>query len=97
MKYAQQTGRRGWTAEKDPDRYRAVGQVEVVPGPDDEPKTTIRYQTPVYGRYNWDANKATPVPAMGNVSDPPMARLHRSGQAKKYDMGGESEVRTWNG
>lgn len=105
VKYVQQTGWQGWTAEKDPDWYHAVGsfhyntvaQVEVVPGPDGEPKTTIRYQTHVYDRYNWDANKATPVPAMGNVSDAQMARLHQSGQAKEYDMGGQSEVRTWNG
>ncbi|MGW7053597.1 hypothetical protein [Streptomyces sp. NPDC054887] len=105
VKYVQQTGWQGWTAEKDPDWYHAVGsfhyntvaQVEVVPGPDGEPRTTIRYQTHVYDRYNWDANKATPVPAMGNVSDAQMARLHQSGQAREYDMGGQSEVRTWNG
>ncbi|MGW0551742.1 hypothetical protein [Streptomyces altiplanensis] len=105
MKYVQQTGRQGWTAEKDPDWYHAVGsfhyntvaQVEVVPGPDGEPRTTMRYQTHVYDRYNWDANKATPVSAMGNVPDAQTARLHQSGQAKEYDMGGQSEVRTWNG
>lgn len=74
-----------------------VAQVEVVPGPDGEPKTTIRYQTHVHDRYHWDANKATPVPAMGNVWHAQMARLHQSGQAKEYDMGGQSEVRTWNG
>ncbi|MDG4856963.1 hypothetical protein P8605_02105 [Streptomyces sp. T-3] len=105
VKLVQQTGWQGWTAEKDPDWYHAVGsfhyntvaQVEVVPGPDGEPKTTIRYQTHVYDRYNWDASKGTPVPAMGNVSDAEMARLHQSGQAREYDMGGQSEVRTWNG
>ncbi|MFC8781936.1 hypothetical protein [Streptomyces nigra] len=105
VKMVQQTGWQGWTAEKDPDWYHAVGsfhyntvaQVEVVPGPDGRPRTTVRYQTHVYDRYNWDANKATPVPAMGNVSDAQMARLHQSGQAKEYDMGGQSEVRTWNG
>ncbi|MFM9368440.1 hypothetical protein [Streptomyces sp. Da 82-17] len=105
VKMVQQTGWQGWTATKDPDWFHAVGsfhyntvaQVEVVPGPDGEPKTTIKYQTHVYDRYNWDAGKTTPVPAMGNVSDAEMARLHQSGQAKEYDMGGQSEVRTWNG
>ncbi|GAA1349703.1 hypothetical protein [Streptomyces beijiangensis] len=105
VKLVQQTGWQGATASEDPDWYHAVGsfhyntiaQVEVVPGPDGEPKTTIRYETHVYDRYNWDAQKGTPVPAMGNVSDAEMARLHQSGQAKEYDMGGQSKVHTWNG
>ncbi|MDG4856959.1 hypothetical protein P8605_02080 [Streptomyces sp. T-3] len=105
VKLVQQTGWQGWEARRDPDWYHAVGayhfntvaQVEVVPGPDGEPKTTIRYQTHVYDRYNWDPTKTTPVPAMGNVSDAEMAKLHQSGQAKEYEMGGQSEVRTWKG
>ncbi|MFE5191077.1 hypothetical protein [Streptomyces sp. NPDC056628] len=71
--------------------------MEVVPGPDGWPRTAVRDQTRVYDRYNWDANKATPVPAMGNVSDAQMARQQQSGQAKEYDMGCQSEVRGWNG
>ncbi|WP_328429295.1 hypothetical protein [Streptomyces sp. NBC_00443] len=60
VKYVQQSGWQGWTAERDPDWYHAVGsfhyntvaQVEVVPGPACEPRTTIRYPTHVYDRYN---------------------------------------------
>ncbi|MGV9571363.1 hypothetical protein ACWDRX_18155 [Streptomyces nigra] len=58
VKMVQQTGWQGWTAEKDPDWYHAVGsfhyntvaQVEVVPGPDGRPRTTVRYQTHVSAR-----------------------------------------------
>ncbi|MDI3407830.1 hypothetical protein [Streptomyces cavernicola] len=101
----QQTGWQGWEAEKDSDWYHAMGsyhyntvaQVEVVPGPDGEPKATIRYQTHVHDRYNWDKGKETPVPALGNVSDADLARLHRAGLAREFDMSGQSEVRTWKG
>ncbi|WP_414504412.1 hypothetical protein [Streptomyces sp. NEAU-L66] len=107
VKMVQQTGWQGFNATSDPDWYHAVGachyntvaQVEVVPGPDGEPQTKIKYQVHVADRYNWDGSegKSTEVPQLGVVTDRDMGKLHAAGLAKEFDMGGQSSVRTWEG
>ncbi|MEI5135204.1 hypothetical protein RB199_27205 [Streptomyces libani] len=107
VKEAIQTGWQGFNATSDPDWYHAVGachyntvaQVEVVPGPDGEPQTKIKYQVHVADRYNWDGSegKSTEVPQLGVVTDKDMGKLHAAGLAKEFDMGGQSSVRTWEG
>ncbi|MFF4955460.1 hypothetical protein [Streptomyces chattanoogensis] len=107
VKMVQQTGWQGFNTTSDQDWYHAVGachyntvaQVEVLPGPNGEPETKIRYQVHVADRYNWDgsANKSTNVPGLGVVTDKDMGRLHQAGLAKEFDMSGISSVREWKG
>ncbi|MEU6233241.1 hypothetical protein [Kitasatospora sp. NPDC047058] len=98
----------GWqpmsaTPESSKDWFYAVGsfhyntqaKIEVKPtSPGAPPEVTVTYQTHVRDRYNWDHGKSTEVPGIGIVTDDDMQRLHRTGLAQEFDMGGNSDMRT---
>ncbi|MGW3043836.1 hypothetical protein ACWC9T_28175 [Kitasatospora sp. NPDC001159] len=82
--------------------YNTEAKIEVKPtSPGAPPEVTVTYKTHVRDRYNWDfekkdptKQKGTPVPGMGYVSDGDLQRLHRTGLAREFDMGGASDART---
>lgn len=91
------------TPDSSTDWYYAVGsfhyntqaKIEVKPAaPGAPPEVTVTYQTHVRDRYNWDHGKQTEVPGMGTVTDQDIQRLHRTGLAQEFDMGGNSNMRT---
>ncbi|HJD84553.1 hypothetical protein [Kitasatospora aureofaciens] len=98
----------GWqpmsaTPESSKDWFYAVGsfhyntqaKIEVKPtSPGAPPEVTVTYQTNVRDRYNWDSGKSTDVPGVGRVTDKDIQRLHRTGLAREFDMGGASRTRT---
>ncbi|MET8542138.1 hypothetical protein ABZW03_15990 [Kitasatospora sp. NPDC004799] len=98
----------GWqpmsaTPESSKDWFYAVGsfhyntqaKIEVKPtSPGAPPEVTVTYQTHVRDRYNWDHKKGTDVPGVGYVTDDDIQRLHRTGLAQEFDMGGTSKPRT---
>ncbi|GAA2089406.1 hypothetical protein GCM10009759_12270 [Kitasatospora saccharophila] len=76
--------------------YNTQAKIEVKPPatPGGPPEVTVTYQTQVRDRYNWDSGKSTEVPGIGTVTDDDMQRLHRTGLAQEFDMGGNSDTRT---
>ncbi|MFJ7248151.1 hypothetical protein ACIQWA_26455 [Kitasatospora sp. NPDC098652] len=98
----------GWqpmsaTPESSKDWFYAVGsfhynteaKIEVKPtSPGAPPEVTVTYRTNVRDRYNWDNGKSTEVPGVGRVTDADIQRLHRTGLAREFDMGGASDART---
>ncbi|MFJ9694813.1 hypothetical protein [Kitasatospora sp. NPDC101183] len=82
--------------------YNTEAKVEVKPtSPGAPPEVTVTYKTHVRDRYNWDFDrndplhqKGTEVPGVGYVSDGDLQRLHRTGLAREFDMGGASDART---
>ncbi|MFD0263786.1 hypothetical protein ACFVH7_36585 [Kitasatospora indigofera] len=75
--------------------YNTQAKIEVRPAaPGAPPEVTVTYQTHVRDRYNWDHGKQTYVPGMGIVTDQDIQRLHRTGLAQEFDMGGNSDMRT---
>ncbi|MFF2143740.1 hypothetical protein [Kitasatospora sp. NPDC058190] len=75
--------------------YNTAAKIEVKPtSPGAPPEVTVTYQTQVRDRYNWDSGKATDVPGVGRVTDDDIQRLHRTGLAQEFDMGGTSKTRT---
>ena len=76
--------------------YNTQAKIEVKPPatPGDQPEVTVTYRTQVRDRYNWDTGKSTEVPGVGTVTDDDMQRLHRTGLAQEFDMGGTSDTRT---
>ncbi|WP_052707163.1 WXG100 family type VII secretion target [Streptomyces rubellomurinus] len=99
----------GWqpmsaTPESSKDWFYAVGsfhynteaKVEVKPpaSPGAPPEVTVTYKTHVRDRYNWDNGKSTDVPGVGQVTDRDIQRLHKTGLAREFDMGGASDART---
>ncbi|MEV7770676.1 hypothetical protein [Kitasatospora sp. NPDC086791] len=75
--------------------YNTEAKVEVKPtSPGAPPEVTVTYRTNVRDRYNWDSGKATDVPGVGQVTDHDIQRLHKTGLAREFDMGGTSKART---
>ncbi|GHF54062.1 hypothetical protein GCM10018790_34920 [Kitasatospora xanthocidica] len=75
--------------------YNTGAKIEVRPtSPGAPPEVTVTYKTHVRDRYNWDHRKGTDVPGIGYVSDDDLQRLHRTGLAQEFDMGGSSRNRT---
>ncbi|MFI1166886.1 hypothetical protein ACH4UM_25625 [Streptomyces sp. NPDC020801] len=72
-----------------------TGAVTVVPGADGKPKISLDYQVNVWDRYNWDPGKSTHV-GPTTMTDADMARLHRTGLAKEYDMRGSGTMRHYD-
>ncbi|MBD0689749.1 hypothetical protein [Streptomyces sp. CBMA123] len=75
--------------------YNTEAKIEVRPtSPGAPPEVTVTYRTNVRDRYNWDNGKSTDVPGVGQVTDRDIQRLHRTGLAREFDMGGASKART---
>ncbi|MFE3877410.1 hypothetical protein ACFXPX_23835 [Kitasatospora sp. NPDC059146] len=82
--------------------YNTEAKIEVKPtSPGAPPEVTVTYKTHVRDRYNWDFDKNDPlhqkgtnVPGLGYVSDEDLQRLHRTGLAREFDMGGAGDTRT---
>ncbi|MER6024676.1 hypothetical protein [Streptomyces sp. NPDC001851] len=86
---------RNWYLAVGSAQTNTTGVVTVVPGADGKPKIGLDYQVNVWDRYNWDPGKATPI-GPTTVTDADMARLHRTGLAKEYDMRGSGTVRHYD-
>lgn len=72
------------------------GMVTVSPGENGKPKVSLDYQANVWDRYNWDAGKSTAFPAIGEIPDSEMGRLHKTGLAQEFDMRGSSSTYTYD-
>jgi hypothetical protein len=68
-----------------------TGAVTVTPGADGTPRIGLDYRVNVWDRYNWDPGKSTQIEPT-TITDADMARLHRTGLAKEYDMRGSGTV-----
>jgi hypothetical protein len=86
---------RNWYLAVGSARTNTTGVITVVPGADGKPKISLDYQVNVWDRYNWDPGKATPI-GPTTVTDADMARLHRTGLAREYDMRGSGTVQQYN-
>lgn len=62
-----------------------AGMVTIAPG--DRATTTLLYTVYVFDRYNWDADKSTPL-GPGIVSDAELGRLHQVGLAREFVVRG---------
>ncbi|GAA3219519.1 hypothetical protein GCM10020256_24620 [Streptomyces thermocoprophilus] len=86
---------RNWYLAVGSAQTNTTGVITVVPGTDGRPKVSLDYQVNVWDRYNWDPGKATPI-GPTTVTDADMARLHRTGLAKEFDMRGSGTVQHYD-
>jgi hypothetical protein len=70
----------------------ATGLVTVQPG--DNPVIEVSFRSHLYDRYNWDKGKFVGFGPV-TITDERLARLHRAGLAKEYDVVGSSQVQTY--
>ncbi|MFJ3988443.1 hypothetical protein ACIPWY_07280 [Streptomyces sp. NPDC090032] len=72
-----------------------TGVVTAVPDANGNPKISVDYQANVWDRYNWDQGKGVNVGPL-DIPDGDMAKLHRAGLAREFDMRGSSTVKHYD-
>ncbi|GHI03003.1 hypothetical protein AQI88_02590 [Streptomyces cellostaticus] len=86
---------RNWFLAVGSANTNTTGVVTVVPGADGKPKIGLDYRVNVWDRYNWDPGKSTQI-GPTTMTDADMARLHRTGLAKEFDMRGSGTVQHYD-
>ncbi|MGK5631459.1 hypothetical protein [Streptomyces sp. URMC 123] len=73
-------------------RSNVTGVVTVVPDAQGNPKVSLDYQANAWDRYNWDIGKGVDIYGV-EIPDGDMARQHRVGFAREFDVAGSSSVK----
>lgn len=74
--------------------YSVGAEVTITPGPDGTPIVTVRHQTHIFDRYNWDKGKAVTIGPI-TIQDEQLGHLHEVGIAQEFDIYGSTDVDTF--
>ncbi|NUK36980.1 hypothetical protein HRW16_33525 [Streptomyces lunaelactis] len=76
-------------------RANVTGVVTVVPDASGQPVVGLDYQANTWDRYNWDEGKGVTIGPI-DIPDGQMGRMHTTGLANEFDMGGSSTVKHYD-